>query len=214
MKTSLSRITLALMTLLLCAAVLVPTGLAEETLSIAIDAQITLEGTLPAEAERFVVRMTADDDGNPMPGGGKGGSRDLTIDGAGRAAFPAMSFDRVGVYKYTIAEIPGANPDCTYDARTYQLTISVVNGEKGGLDIEAALRENGKTEKTGAALFHNVYKTIAPTPAPTTPPGEITATGVNDRWMYYAGGAAVLLVAAAAIACALRRRENGSHECR
>ena len=84
--------------------------------------------------------------------------------------------------------------------------------EKEGFDIEVALRENGKTEKTDTALFHNVYKTILPTPAPTTPPGKITATGVNDMWMYYVGGAAVLLVAASVSIHFLRRKEDGSHE--
>lgn len=211
MKSSLSRITLALMALLLCLATLMPAALAEP-LSIQINAQITLEGTQPATAEAYVIRMTADDPSNPMPNGQKGGSYDLIITGAGSAVFPAMTFDSLGIYKYTIAEIPGTNPDCTYDTRTYQLTVSVVNSEKEGFDIEVALRENGKTEKTDAALFHNVYKTILPTPAPTTPPGKITATGVNDMWMYYVGGAAVLLVAAAVIVHFLRRKEDGSHE--
>ena len=211
MKSSLSRITLALMALLLGLAVLCSAALAEP-LSIQISAQITLEGTLPEPAEASIIRLTAEDAENPMPNGQKGGSYDLTVTGADSALFPAMTFDSLGIYKYTLSEIAGANEDCTYDARTYQLTVSVVNSEKGGYDIEVALRENGKTEKTDAALFHNVYKTIVPTPAPTTEPGKITETGVNDLWMYYAGGALLLLAAAGVIVHFLRRKEDCTHE--
>ena len=211
MKSSLSRITLALMALLLCLIALMPEALAEP-LSIQLGAQVTLEGTLPDPAEAYVIRMTADDPENPMPNGQKGGSYDLTITGADSALFPAMTFDSLGIYKYTLAEIAGTNEDCTYDARTYQLTVSVVNSEKGGYDIEVALRENGKTEKTNTVLFHNVYKTIVPTPAPTTEPGKITATGVNDLWMYYAGGALLLLAVSGVIIHFLRRKEDCTHE--
>lgn len=207
MKSSLSRITLALMALLLGLAVLCSSALAEP-LSIQLGAQVTLEGTLPDPAEAYIIRMTADDPENPMPNGQKGGSYDLTVTGADSALFPAMTFDSLGIYKYTLAEIAGANADCTYDARSYQLTVSVVNSEKGGYDIEVALRENGKTEKTDTALFHNVYKTVAPTPAPTTRPGKITSTGVNDLWMYYAGGALLLLAASGVIVHLLRRKED------
>lgn len=213
MKSSLSKCALALMAVILCLAAMTPAALAEaDDLTVQIGAQITLEGTLPDTPEQYQLRMTPAAQTNPMPGGQLGGAYVMTMTGAGSAAFPDMTFDRVGVYTYTIEQLPGSYPDCRYDARSYQLTVSVVNGADGGLDVEVALREDGKPEKTNTALFHNVYKTIVPTPAPTTEPGEITQTGVSDMWMYYMAGAAALLVCAGALARRLLRREDGGHE--
>lgn len=206
MKSSLSGITLALMAALLCLVALMPTALAADTQTIEPKAQVTLEGTLPATAEDFKIRITASDPANPMPGGQTGGTYDLTITGADSGIFPAMSFDSLGIYKYTIAEVPGTNPDCTYDNRTYHLTVSIVNSDTGdGYTSSVALREEGMEEKTNIALFHNIYKTVV------TPPGTITPTGVNDLWMYEVGGAAFLLAAAAVIVHFLRQKRNGSH---
>lgn len=213
MKSSLCKMTLALMALLLCLSAPAPALLAEETLSMQLHAQTTLEGTLPNPAETYTIRMTAEDAGNPMPNGQKGGTCDLILTGAERKAFSEMRFDRLGVYTYTIEQVSGSYPDCRYDAGSYRLTVSIVNSEQGsGFDMEVALRRNGETEKTDTALFHNVYKTIVPTPAPTTPPGKITATGVNDGWMYSVGGAIVLLAVAAGIVRILRRGGESGHE--
>ena len=207
MKTSLSRITLAIMALLLCLATIAPAAMAQELpLSVQVEAEITAEGTLPEQPDNRVVRLTADDEANPMPNGQKGGSYDLTVANAGKATFPAMTFDKLGVYTYTIQQIAGSYEDCKYDARVYVLTISVVNGENGGYEVSVSMRESDKTEKTDAALFHNVYKTIV------TPPGNITETGVNDMWPWYMGGSAALLIVAFIIVRALRRREDGSSE--
>lgn len=207
MKTSLSRITLAIMALLLCLANLAPAAMAQELpLSVQIDAEITAEGTLPEPADNCVLRMTADDAANPMPNGQKGGSYDLTVANAGKATFPAMTFDKLGVYTYTIQQIAGSYADCKYDARVYVLTVSVVNGENGGYEVSVSMRESDKTEKTGAAVFHNVYKTVV------TPPGKVTETGVSDMWPWYIGGSAALLIVAFFIVRALRRREDGSGE--
>lgn len=207
MKTSLSRITLAIMALLLCLATIAPAAMAQELpLSVQIDAEITAEGTLPEQPESCILRMTANDAANPMPNGQQGGSYDLTIATTGKAAFPAMTFDKLGIYTYTIQQVAGSYPDCKYDARVYALTVSVVNGENGGYEMTVSIRESDKNEKTSAALFHNVYKTIV------TPPGEVTQTGVSDMWPWYIGGSAVLLIVAFFIVRALRHREDGSSE--
>lgn len=208
MKSSFLKIARTLMALVLCTAALALPALAEaDGLSVRLDAGITLEGTLPDPAEIYTIRLTADDSASPMPGGQTGGSYDLEITGAGTASFPAIAYDRLGIYTYTLAQVPGTNPDCTYDARTYSLTVSVVNAESGGLAVEVALREDGKVEKTAMAAFHNAYKVIVPTPAPTTEPGAITPTGVSDHWMYYLSGSAALLVAAAFLVRSLCRRD-------
>ena len=143
MKSNFHKGALVLMALLLCLAA-APSGLAEEEgLSLRLDAEILLTGTVPAAAETYTVRMTADNGRNPMPGGQAGGSYDLHITGAGIESFPAMTFDALGIYTYTIEQLPGSNALCHYDARVYQLTVSVVNAESSGLAMEVALRSRG-----------------------------------------------------------------------
>lgn len=201
MKSSFFKTLHVAMALILCLAAITPAALAAEPLSMSLPVRITLEGTLPDEAETFVIRMTADDASYPMPGGQTGGSVDMQIKGAKNGTFPAITYDRLGIYTYTIHQIPGSNADCTYDGRVYRLRVSVTNAEGGGHAIIIALHESGKAEKPDIVHFHNVYKTIV------TPPGDVTPTGVNDRWMYYAGGCALLLIAAGFILRSLLRKE-------
>lgn len=206
MKTSLSKFTFVLMALLLCLTTVIPAAFAEEAQTVQINAEITAEGTLPTEAETYVLCMTASDAGNPMPNGQKGGSYELKITDVGKATFPAMQFDQLGIYKYTIAQKSGSYADCTYDERTYDLTVYVVNDENDEMGVEVVLQENGQSEKTDTTLFHNVYKKVQ------TESGEITKTGVNDMWPYYLGGSVLLLMLALVTIRSLRRREDGSHE--
>lgn len=208
MKPRFTRILLALTAALLCLSAWTA-AFAEDDLTVRLNVQVTQEGTLPEPAETMTVRITAGDRKNPMPDGQAGGTFDLKVTGGSSAAFPDMTFTRLGIYNYTIEQLPGTDPDCAYDTRVYQLTVSIINAQKGGgFDMEVALREQGEDEKLGAVLFHNVYKTIVPTPAPTKKPGDITATGVNDLWPYYFGGCALLLVIAGLTLHALRRREE------
>lgn len=210
MKSSLAKLSLVLAGLLLCLSMLSAAALAEEAPTVQINAQVTLEGTLPSTPESYILRMTADNASNPMPDGQTGGRYDLTITGAGTADFPAMKFDRVGIYKYTITQVPGTNEHCTYDERSYKLTISVVNDENGGIAAVVAMyRTDASEKKESTALFHNVYETIV---KPTTPPGTITETGVRDMWMYYAGGSVLLLIGAAVIVYLLRKPEESSSD--
>ncbi len=196
------RKTAAMLLAMLC---LMAPALAQSDLSVALNVSVTAEGTLPDPAETYIIRMTADDAAFPMPEGQVGGSYDLAVTGPGDAAFPAIEYDRLGIYSYQIQQVPGDYPDAKYDAAVYTLKVSVINAENGGFAIEVALRQDGQAEKMDAASFHNVYKIIIP---PTTEPGTITPTGVNDYWMYYLGGSALLLVAAGFIAGALLRKEE------
>ena len=207
MKPRFTRILLALTAALLCLSAW-STALAADDLTVRLDVQITQEGTLPDPAETMIVRITAGGSMYPMPDGQVGGSYDLEVAGGSAATFPDMTFTRLGIYTYTIEQLPGSDPDCAYDKRVYRLTVSIINAKGGGFDMEVALREQGEDEKLGAVLFHNVYKTIVPTPAPTKKPGDITATGVNDLWPYYFGGCALLLVIAGMSFRALRRKEE------
>lgn len=210
MKSSFAKFSLVLAALLLCLSMLSTAALAEEAPTVQINAQVTLEGTLPSTPESYILRMSADNASNPMPDGQTGGRYDLTITGAGTADFPAMTFEKVGIYTYSISQLAGENEHCTYDERSYKLTVSVVNAENGGLAAVVAMYQADVAEKKeSTALFHNVYETIV---KPTTPPGTITETGVRDMWMYYAGGSVLLLIGAAVIVYLLRKPEESSSD--
>ncbi len=209
------RCAAVLLVLLLALAAIMPSALAEAA-QVELGARITLENA-PAEAEQeFILRLTANEAGCPMPKGQTGGSCELRITGAGSVAFPPITFSQPGVYHYTIDQLSGESSDWSYDARSYIVTVSIFNSDTG-FDVEVALRESGKEGKADEAIFCNIYKKpdAKPTPKPSAKPddkGSITATGENDGWLYCLGGAALLLVAAVVIICLLRRRDEEQYE--
>jgi len=204
MKRNLQRAAVALIALALCLAA--PLS-AAQGLTVSLGVKVTLEGTLPKPAEAFAIRLEADDPSSPMPAGSAGGRRDLSIEGAGSAAF-SIAFGALGIHRYTVRQIGGGNADCTYDQRVYRLIVHVLNAEGGGLEITSVLYEDSPAEKLNGALFHNVYATVAPTPTPTPKDGDATPTGVRDNWPYYLLGAAALLALGIGMGYMLRRKED------
>ena len=92
------------------------------------------------------------------------------------------------------------NPNLTYDRRTYDVTVSVFNGENG-IETAVAMRLNGSEAKTDLALFVNKY---------SSKPGTLTPTGVSQNWPWLVAGCAALLIAAAFVFRSLRKKEGGA----
>ena len=114
--------------------------------------------------------------------------------------FP-ITFTKLGVYHYTITQIPkNVNPNLTYDRRTYDVTVSVFNGENG-IETAVAMRLNGSEAKTDLAFFVNQY---------SSKPGTLTPTGVSQNWPWLVAGCAALLIAAAFVFRSLRKKEGGA----
>jgi len=181
----------ALVALMLCAAVFCPAVFADG-LNAAVDVSVTLEGTLPSPAESFSIVMQPDDPGYPMPEGTEGGLARIAISGAGAGEFGPIAYDEVGIYSYTIRQIPGTNVDCTYDARVYEMTVYVTNKQGGGLETTMVLHVGEEADKPDDIVFHNKYRVVRPavTPMPTPTP-----TGVEDTWpMYLAASFALLAI--------------------
>lgn len=179
----------ALVALLLCAAALCPAAMADG-LSVTVDVSVTLEGTLPEKAESFSIVMQPDEASFPMPEGSEGGLARIVIKGAGMGSFGPIAYDKVGVYSYTVRQIPGTNADCRYDARVYGLTVYVTNKQGGGLETTMVLHLEEEADKPDDILFHNRYRVVRP---PVTPKPTPTPTGVEDTWpMYLAGSFAML----------------------
>ena len=149
---------------------------------------VTLSGTLPEKAEDFKIKLSADDASYPMPEGSEDGSCTMTITGAATKNLPTITYDRVGVYTYTIAQVAGSNKKCTYDDTVYTLTVYITNAEDGsGLESTAVLYPDSEGDKQPAAAFKNVYETVKPTPTPTpTPKPTAPKTGDESTPVLYA----------------------------
>lgn len=207
MKLNVRGCLMMLLMLALCLTMSV-SALAEQP-AVTVGVTVKLEGSpLPDPAEVFTIQLKSKDAANPMPKGAVDGVSETAVTGAGRASLPEITFQRVGVYEYTISQVAGKRADCAYDSSVYHLTVYVVNSESGsGLEATAVLYRNSEGDKLSAAEFVNVYPTV--TPAPTAEPGDVTKTGVTDRWPAYLAGAAILLVLAGVLAATLLRKGHG-----
>lgn len=120
-----------------------------------IPLEIRLEGALPQTNETYVVELLPESTDCPMPGGSENGRCRLTLTGAASGSI-RLPCDQVGVFDYTIRQIPGKNPNCTYDQRVYELTVFVTRSEDGETDISAVVygSDGGKLD---GIVFRNVY---------------------------------------------------------
>ena len=128
---------------------------ADDPLTTSVRVSVSTKGTPPETPEAYTIRMTANGD-CPMPGGKTGGTADLTITGPGKGSFPAMSFDNVGIYTYTIKQVAGANKDAKYDSSVYELKITIYR-DNGKLMLATALRKKGVEEKLDVCAFEVIY---------------------------------------------------------
>lgn len=161
MRKSLRKFVLSFIFMMMCLTILSPAALAAENPSIEISATITLSGVSPALSENFPIQLSGDELTDPMPVGSVNGVASLIITGDGTVTFPKTTFTRVGTYKYTIRQQPGADPDCVYDDTIYHLTVFVTNATDGGLEITSVLNREGETQKSPQVLFNNRYASPA-----------------------------------------------------
>ena len=182
---------------LLCAAAC---ALAQTPATFALGVVITQEGRSPSPID-YTVRLAAQD-GAPMPAGQVGGTYDVTLNGPGGVHFPAITYDHVGTYTYTVSQLKGDDKHCEYDPSVYTLTVYVLNkADFSGFDITAVFTDSEGGPKPVNNLFGNIY-----TPDPEN--GSITPTGVADHWPKYLAGSAVLFAVSGVLATRLRRREE------
>ena len=142
---------------------------AAELPEVSVPVTISLSGTRPYPAEDFTVVLKADDADYPMPNGTVNGVYSMTITGEGTENFPAITYDRVGVYTYTVYQVAGINKKCTYDDTVYALTVTISNKEDfSGLEATAVLCPDSDGEKLPGAEFENKYKVEPPSDTPKT----------------------------------------------
>ena len=166
---------------LMCLALLVIAGTltmvlpvcAEEAPQVSIPVTVSLTGTLPSPAEKYTIRLKADDPAYPMPEGSVDGEYTMEITGADTRSLPAITYTWVGIYTYKITQKAGTYKGCKYDATVYHLTVTITNAEDGsGLEATAVLYPNGKGEKVEDVNFKNVYPVVRTTPTGSPKTGD------------------------------------------
>lgn len=158
------RILLSLLALsLLLIACAVP-ACAEEV-HVSLPVSIQLSGSLPPQPESFTLLLRAKEADAPMPGS-LGGTYSLTLTGSSAATFPAISYDKPGVFHYEITQQPGSDPLCTYDGAVFLVDVCIMSTEDGLVPVIVVQEASGST-KLASIAFHNVYAAATPTPAPT-----------------------------------------------
>lgn len=165
--------------------------------TVIIGATKTLEGRTLAAGE-FTFKLT----------GADGRTYEAKNAADGRIEFPAIDFDKVGTYDFTLVEMNDGQAGITYDGRSYKVTVVVTDDGKGNL-VANVTWPNG-TPPT----FKNTYTKPAPAVTPGTPgkpPARFAKTG--DETMPIACAATLAILAAGAVGAAafgaLRKREKG-----
>ena len=133
---------------------------AEETPGVSIPVTVSLSGQLPKPAENYTIKLRADDPSYPMPAGTVNGVYEMKITGAATQNFPTITYDRVGIYTYTVWQEAGSNKKCTYDETMYYLTVYITNAEDGsGLEstVVLHLKPGLEGEKVPDIVFANKY---------------------------------------------------------
>lgn len=171
--------------------------------TVIIGATKTLEGRTLAAGE-FTFKLT----------GADGRTYEAKNAADGRIGFPAIDFDKVGTYDFTLVEMNDGQAGITYDGRSYKVTVVVTDDGKGNL-VANVTWPNG-TPPT----FKNTYTKPVPAVAPSTPgtpgtPGKPSArfAKTGDAAMPIACVATLAILAAGAVGAAafgaLRKREKG-----
>ena len=112
-------------------------------------------GSVPEDPEVFTVELIPTDPTFPMPAESTDGAFRLqgTVDLPGTIYIPC---DRVGVFTYTVRQIPGTDPQCVYDTAEYRVTVYVTYAEGGGVEINVVAHKDGAAEKVDIE-FYNYY---------------------------------------------------------
>ena len=103
--------------------------------TVIIGATKTLEGRTLAAGE-FTFKLT----------GADGRTYEAKNAADGRIEFPAIDFDKVGTYDFTLVEMNDGQTGITYDDRSYKVTVVVTDDGKGNLGCECDLAERNASD--------------------------------------------------------------------
>ena len=153
--------------------------------SVILEGHKTIKGTDKTDQVfHFVLKETS---------GGSDYRDEASVTGSGNFSFKKITYEEEGVYKYTITETKGDAKNWKYDSRTYEVTVTVVNGPDNKLTATISGLEEGK------ANFTNKYE------PPTSPK-------VGDDANYALWGALAAAAAAGIGAVVYFRRKKDDDE--
>lgn len=118
---------------------------AAEADGVAIPVQVTAEGPEP-EGNRYTVVLEGLTPECPMPKDSR-----LVLE-AGERGYFRFSCEKLGIFDYSIRQLPGTETNCTYDSRSYLLRLYVTAGEDGTPEGTALLYGQEGVKETAVLL--------------------------------------------------------------
>lgn len=153
------RVLFVLAMLALTSVSMVIPALALEPAKLSLPVTVKVTGTKPKTDEAYEIVLQADDKAFPMPEGSVNGKYTMTITGAGTAKLPAIAFDHVGTFTYTIRQKAGTNKNGTYDDTVYSLSVTATNtADYASFELTVVLETKDSQEKLDDVVFTNKYK--------------------------------------------------------
>lgn len=139
-----------------------------DTETITINKTYKLEGSGSNPAETFTLEQVGDgvvseSDATSAPhlgtiNGATFNAGDATADGVTRAITVTLpSYDKVGIYTYTLKEVNNNNAGVSYFAGDIYLVVTVVNGDNGTLRIAGVHTQGIGEGTTKSNTFENTY---------------------------------------------------------
>lgn len=165
--------TLCIILMLLLCCSFSTAAFAASPVSVSLEVSTVLSGAQTEDDETFEFVLMSLDTGDEFF---------TTVDGAGTAKFDKLTFNQVGVYKYTVRQTQGVNPNCTYDSTIYYVTISVFNSQNGyDFRISATVYKDGADEKQDSIVFENIYKAVTTEPTEPAEPDTTVPSSVSEE---------------------------------
>jgi len=146
----------------------------------------------PNNDSTFTFRLTAHNPSNPMPEGSRNGIKELSITGSGEKEFGTWSYDREGVYYYSVSEVNSGNKDYTYDTAIYTI-IDTVTDDNGQLVLSRVVTDDTNQNVTSLDFVNSYSPDNGNTSRPKTGDDAKTALYIV---LVVVNGAAVIGTAA------------------
>ena len=109
----------------------------------------------PSRASVFAFKLVAQGPSNPMPASSVNGVKTIQIMGPGKGAFGTWSYDKPGIYCYTVSEVNAGEAGYTYDTVVYTFTDTVT--EKDGRLVLSRVVTNDLNKPVTVLAFINKY---------------------------------------------------------
>jgi pilin isopeptide linkage protein/LPXTG-motif cell wall-anchored protein len=108
----------------------------------------------PSHNSTFYFKLVAQDPSQPMPAGSAGGVKTIQIVGSGKAEFGTWTYNKAGVYYYSIYEVNTGEAGYTYDTAVYTITDKVTV-ENGQFVLSRVVTNSANSQVTSCAFINN-----------------------------------------------------------